>query len=112
MHKTRSGLKKQIPNQLVNKEKPLFEKITFQKGEIITITPDMVIGDVVLSYPEILPLLQKIGIHCVGCYASTFESIQEGVSKHGLNPVSVCKKINQIITKTHVRRHTTHPENG
>ena len=83
---------------------PKFQKIIIQKGDVIDITPDMIIGDVVLAYPETLPLLQKMGIHCVGCYASTFESIQEGVGRHGLDPLKVCKKINQVIRKKPIRK--------
>lgn len=73
------------------------EEVTFEKGEIIEITPDMIIGDVVLAFPETLPVLQNIGIHCIGCYAATFESIQEGVTKHGLDPEKVCKELNKAI---------------
>jgi hypothetical protein len=73
------------------------EEVTFEKGEIIEITPDMIIGDVVLAFPETLPVLQNIGIHCIGCYAATFESIQEGVTKHGLDPKKVCKELNKAI---------------
>lgn len=81
-----------------------FEKITLERGKIIEITPDMIIGDVVIAYPETLPILKSIGIHCVGCYASTFESIQEGVMRHGLDPFEVCKKLNQTIIKNHQKK--------
>lgn len=82
------------------------EEIHLEQGEIVTITGDMIIGDVVLAYPETLPILKKIGIHCVGCYASTFESIQEGVARHGQDPAKICKKLNDQIKKTHVRGDT------
>lgn len=86
------------------KKSPIvIEEIQLKKGEIITITPDMIIGDVVAAYPATLAGLKKIGIHCVGCYASTFESIQEGVLSHGLDPIKVCKTLNKIIQKKHVR---------
>ena len=78
-----------------------FEEVQIQQGEIVEITPDMIIGDVVLAYPETLEPLKKIGIHCVGCYASTFESIQEGVVRHGLDPLKVCNALNQKIRQTH-----------
>ena len=77
------------------------EAIHITKGDVIEITHDMIIGDVVLAYPETLPVLQEIGIHCVGCYASTFESIGEGVAKHGMDPFMVCKKLNEVIRKAH-----------
>lgn len=89
---------------------PQIIEISLKKGEIITITGDMIIGDVVLAYPETLKVFKKIGIHCVGCYASTFESIQEGVAQHGLDPAKICKKLNDHIKKTHVRRNSAAPK--
>lgn len=78
---------------------PHIEEIQLEPGEIIEITGDMVIGDVVLAYPETLPVLKEMGIHCIGCYASTFESIQEGVQRHGLNALKVCQLLNKTIQK-------------
>ena len=90
------------------KPKPIkLEEVHFQAGEIIEITPDMVIGDVVLAYPISKEILQKNGIHCVGCYASTWESIQEGAMRHNLDPLKLCKKINEAI---HVRRDPPSPK--
>ena len=74
-----------------------FKKIHIQNGEIIKITKDMIIGDVVIAYPQTLKIFQKAGIHCIGCYASTFESIQEGTIKHGINPDKICKEINKTL---------------
>lgn len=88
-----------MPTQKKLKQPPKFEQIHLQKGQIIEITKDMIIGDVVVAYPQTLPIFQKMGIHCVGCYASTFESIQEGVSKHGLDPDKACKEINRVLRK-------------
>ena len=90
-----------------NSKKPIgvpYEEVQIQQGEIVEITPDMIIGDVVLAYPETLEPLKKIGIHCVGCYASTFESIQEGVVRHGLDPLKVCSALNQKIRQTHSQK--------
>jgi len=83
---------------------PIFEEIHFEKGDIVEITPDMIIGDVVLAYPETLEIFQKAGIHCVGCYASTFESIQEGLTRHGLDPEKICKEANKAILDSHKRK--------
>lgn len=77
--------------------KPQFEEINLEPGEVIEITSDMIIGDVAAAFPETLPVFQKAGIHCIGCYASTFESIQEGCLKHNLNPEKICKALNEVI---------------
>ena len=89
------------PKKPTNRPKLQFEVVSLNRGEVIEITPDMIIGDVVLAYPETLPILKKVGIHCVGCYASTFESIQEGLLNHGIDPIKVCKQLNLAIRGKH-----------
>lgn len=76
---------------------PKFKEVHLQKGEIIEITKDMVIGDVVAAYPQTLEVFKKVGIHCIGCYASTFESIEEGANKHGIDPDKLCKEVNRVL---------------
>lgn len=80
-------------------QQPVIEEIHLQKGQVIEITKDMIIGDVVAVYPQTLSVFQKMGIHCVGCYASTFESIEEGVSRHGIDPDTTCKELNNLLKK-------------
>lgn len=79
---------------------PQFEEINLEPGEAIEITPDMIIGDVAAAFPQTLLVFQKAGIHCIGCYASTFESIQEGCLKHNLSPKKICKALNEAIQKS------------
>ena len=93
--------KEKSTNKLKAKQAFIIEEIQIEKGEIIEITGDMIIGDVVLAYPETLEIFKKAGIHCVGCYASTFESIQEGVAKHGLDSNKICKALNNVIQTKH-----------
>lgn len=78
---------------------PQYENITLEQGEIIEITKDMIIGDVVFAYPQTRDIFQKSGIHCVGCYASTFETIESGLLSHGIDPDPVCKEINELLKK-------------
>ncbi|MEK6890645.1 MAG: iron-sulfur cluster assembly accessory protein [Nanoarchaeota archaeon] len=51
------------------------------------ITKDMVIADILSLYPNkamlISEILMDFGVHCVGCGASGFETLEEGVLSHG-----------------------------
>ncbi len=55
----------------------------------ISIHKDMPIAEVLASFPEKARLLSEIlidfGIHCVGCGAATFETLEEGVLGHGFS---------------------------
>lgn len=64
-----------------------------------TVTPDMIIGEVILAFPEAGQVMREMGIHCVGCHGASFESIEEGALIHGLDPQEICNKINKLIKK-------------
>lgn len=88
------------------KQKPAMEiihphaEIKLKKGQIIEITPDMLIGDVIMAYPEAGQVMREMGIHCVGCHGAAWESIEEGSAIHGIDPREICDKINETIKKT------------
>ena len=77
-----------------------YDEIQLEEGQIIEITKNMIIGDVIQAYPEAIEVITEIGIHCVGCHGAAFESLAEGAFIHGIDPDLLCKKINKKITET------------
>ncbi len=65
-------------------------------GEIMTITKDNTIEDVVTKYPESVMVFMKHGLHCVGCHVSAFESIEEGAMAHGINVDALVEDLNKV----------------
>ena len=51
--------------------------------QVQLITKDMTIGNFADNYPKLVNILMAEGVHCVGCGASTFETIEEGLLSHG-----------------------------
>lgn len=49
------------------------------------ITGEMTIGDIVEKYPQVAPILTGYGLHCIGCGAASFESIEAGARGHGMD---------------------------
>lgn len=76
-----------------------YDEIQLQEGEIVEITPDMIIGDVIAVYPEVKEVFDEMGIHCASCYAALHDSIEEGASLHGIQVKKLCKRINETIKK-------------
>ena len=64
-----------------------------------TVTPNTLIGDLVLFHPETADLLFSIGMHCLGCPSSGVETISDAASVHGLEVVSLVSQLNDIIKK-------------
>ena len=66
------------------------------------ITKDMTIGDLVKRYPSVTEILLAEGVHCVGCGASYFETIEQGLMGHGHTPEQVedaVRRLNEAIPR-------------
>ena len=45
------------------------------------VTKDTTIGAVVKDFPAAVGILAESGVHCIGCHASPFETIEEGLKQ-------------------------------
>lgn len=60
------------------------------------VTKDMVIGDVLKKYPDVAVIMLEHGLHCVGCHANVFDTIEAGCSVHGLDAEVVDKMVDEM----------------
>ena len=64
------------------------------------ITKDTLIAEILAENPEKAQLLAEImmdfGIHCIGCGAAAFETLEQGVLGHGYSEKDLNNLINQI----------------
>lgn len=60
------------------------------------VTKDMVIGDVLNKYPDAAMIMLEHGLHCVGCHANVYDTIEAGCAVHGLGPDVVDKMVKDI----------------
>ena len=47
------------------------------------VTKEMMISEVVEKYPDSAIVFLEHGLHCIGCSASPFESVESGMMGHG-----------------------------
>jgi len=62
----------------------------------------MLISEIIAIHPEIVPEIMSRGLHCIGCGASMFETLEDGLMMHGMNPEDIdrtIKELNDIIMK-------------
>ena len=64
-----------------------------------TVTPQTLIGDMVLFHPETAELLFSIGMHCLGCPSSGVETVSEAAEVHGIDTDELVSQLNAIIKK-------------
>ena len=72
-----------------------------QKTEQL-ITKETIIADIVENYPETIEPLMEMGVHCVGCHVSPYETLEGGFKGHGMSDEEISEavaKLNSIIRK-------------
>lgn len=65
----------------------------------MTVTKDMLIGEVVQNYPDAVDIMLKNGFHCVGCHVSPYETIEQGAKGHGFTDQQVVDLMEEINAK-------------
>jgi len=63
------------------------------------VTKEMSIGEVVMKWPESAGIFLAYGLHCFGCAAARYETIEQGAQAHGIDPDTLIKAINEEIEK-------------
>ena len=65
----------------------------------MTITKDMLLGDILREKTESADTLMKVGMHCLGCPSSQMESLEEACMVHGLDVDEVLEFLNDADAK-------------
>ena len=69
----------------------------------MTITKQTRISTLVDKYPKLADVLvNKYNLHCVGCFAAAFETLEQGAKAHGMSGKEIeemVKKLNLEISK-------------
>jgi hybrid cluster-associated redox disulfide protein len=56
----------------------------------------MLINDVVSLYPEVVPMIMDLGVHCIGCGAAMFETLEEGFMGHGMPDDEIDEVVDEL----------------
>lgn len=62
----------------------------------MNVTKDTNLGDLVKSYPQAGVILLEYGLHCVGCFANTYDTIEMGARVHGMTDEEVDEMIGRV----------------
>jgi iron-sulfur cluster assembly protein len=72
--------------------------------QLQTISSDMTIGDILSKFPHasqrLAQAITNAGLHCVGCNAATWETLEAGMMGHGMPRTAVdalVEKLNTIL---------------
>ena len=63
------------------------------------VTKETMICDLLAIDENVAPVLMDIGMHCLYCPASQMETIEQAAMVHGIDPVSLTARINEVIAE-------------
>ena len=63
---------------------------------VLTVTKDTVINDILMEDMDVAPFFLDMGMHCIGCFASMGETVEEACMVHGIDVDDLVEEINQF----------------
>ena len=66
----------------------------------VGVTKDSNLGMLIFEHPEVAEVLLDYGLHCVGCAASGFDSVEAGAKIHGYDDKEIqemLSRVNEVI---------------
>ena len=69
------------------------------KKEKQIINKNMTIAETVSKYPETIPVLMRSGMHCIGCPMALSETLEQGLSVHGMDIDKIIDELNKVARK-------------
>ena len=69
------------------------------------ITKDTIIDEITKEHPELTEVLfMDYGLHCVGCFGGSIETIGEGLAGHGMSDEDIDKVITELNDAVETRK--------
>lgn len=54
------------------------------------------LADVIFKYPQVAEVLTDYGLHCVGCFASTFDTIGDASKIHNMSEEEIDEMVDRV----------------
>lgn len=61
------------------------------------ITPDMIIADIIATYPQTLAVFQKFNLDCYECQIADLETLEHGAGVHKIAMTELLEALNRAI---------------
>jgi len=62
----------------------------------LPITKDTNLGELIMAFPVCAEVLLDYGLHCVGCIAASFDSVEQGAKIHGMSDKEIQEMVNRL----------------
>ncbi len=61
------------------------------------VSKDMLIGELIQVDQNVIPILMRAGMHCIGCPSAQGESLEEAAMVHGIDADVLVQQINDFL---------------
>lgn len=75
------------------KKKKVVKKSAVEKAE--KVNKNMTLAEIIDRKPDAVEKLLAMGLGCVGCHFSQYETLEEGALSHGMDPDEILEEINE-----------------
>lgn len=63
---------------------------------MLKVKPTDNLGEVASAHPEAAQVMLDYGLHCVGCFANQYDSVEVGARLHGMSQEEVDEMLDEI----------------
>ena len=67
---------------------------------MLKVDKHMIIGELIRLDENIIPILIREGMHCIGCPSSQMETLEEAAYVHGMDPDVLVARLNNFLSAT------------
>ena len=61
------------------------------------ITKDTIIADILTLAPGAVPILEGLGMHCLGCPSAKSETLGEACASHGVDVDTILAQLSKLV---------------
>ena len=65
---------------------------------MVTVDKSMIIGDLIKLDENLIYILMREGMHCIGCPSSQMETLEEAAYVHGMDPDTLVARLNEFLS--------------
>lgn len=58
------------------------------------------LADILFKYPDTAEVFTDYGLHCVGCFANSFDTVESGAKIHGMSEEEIDEmlaRVNEVV---------------
>ncbi len=63
------------------------------------ITPWMTVEEILLYYPEMIPVFAQHGLVCPGCSLAAFDSLEQAAKAHDVDLIALIRELNDTAAE-------------